>query len=92
MMTMEMGKSMKTIPLTLFFPHFANKFRGEGHLIAILGKPKSHYLSQKTKITLFGGISGVAAGDIDGDSSPDIFATTKHGVMRLDPQGNMSVA
>ena len=37
----------------------------------------------------FWGISGVAAGDVDGDGSPEIFATTKHGVMRLDEQGTM---
>ena len=74
----------------IIFPAFRkNKFRGEGHLIAISGQTQEPLFIAYDEEYPFWGISGVAAGDIDGDSSPDIFATTKHGVMRLDPQGNM---
>ena len=72
----------------ILFPAFRrNKFRGEGHLIALSGATREPLFIQGSDDIRFWGISGIAAGDVEQDGLPDIFAATKDGIVRLTHEG-----
>ena len=64
----------------ILFPSFrSNKYRGKGHLIALSGATQEPLFVRSSDEIPFWGISGIAAGDVDNDGYPDIFAVTKDG-------------
>ncbi len=74
----------------IIFPAFKNrKFNENGHIIALSGATHEPLFVASSDDYPFWGISGIAAGDIERDGTPDIFAVTKFGIMRLDNNGNM---
>ena len=74
----------------IIFPAFkGGKYKKSGYLMALSGASQAPLFVAESSDFPFWGTAGVAAGDIDRDGRPDIFAPTELGVMRLDNEGNM---
>jgi len=76
------------IPDVVFTSFSGNEYKGTGYVMALSGDTGSVLFAEGNP----GGyrplsLSGIAAGDIDADGSPDLFVPTKDGLMRLDQTG-----